>query len=363
MHLEAIRLLNFRNIESAELACGHPRIFLEGPNGQGKTNLLEAVSLFGSLRSFRTSQRHALIRNGENEAAIYAMWNHEQQGQTSALIRMTQKKRSVAIDDQPVARISDFIGRFNSVTMASHDIQIIRGGPSERRRFLDNLLVSTDAVYMQAHQKCQLALAERNKLLKLGKDGAQMKAFDAVWVPSAWTLMQKRAEAISALSQVVADVYKVIAQGKEEPGLVYAPNANIETRSFWEMCVSESLQRDQIVGSTQRGPHRDDLKILINDNPADQQASEGQQRALVLALRFAEMQWILAQTGRQPILLADDILTELDPTRRNQFWKLLGAMPQLQIIATGTQFPESEDREKWQAFEVKEGNYTAMVIQ
>ena len=125
----------------------------------------------------------------------------------------------------------------------------------------------------------------------------------------------------------------------------------------------ESLQRDQIVGSTQRGPHRDDLKILINDNPADQQASEGQQRALVLALRFAEMQWILAQTGRQPILLADDILTELDPTRRNQFWKLLGAMPQLQIIATGTQFPESEDREKWQAFEVKEGNYTAMVIQ
>ena len=360
MRLRSVRLFQFRNVPNAAVSCDHPRVFFEGPNGQGKTNFLESVSFLQSLRSFRIADRSALIGHGLPSASIQASWQHEVQGDTDVSVILEKRSRRVAVDGEPVKRLSSYIGQFPSVMMASQDIQLIRGGPGERRRFLDMVFAGIDPEYLTLFQRFQKTLLERNQLLKRGRSDAELNAFDKVWLPACWELTQYRAQAISGLSGVVETMYSRLAEGAEKPGLHYAPNIQVETLDEWSEVVKNTRERDRALRSTQKGPHRDDLKILLDDHLASAHASEGQQRGLVLALRFAELTWVHQQTGRLPVLLADDILTELDAQRRERFWRLTEDWADLQIIATGTAFPESEDVSQWMRYKVSDGGYKSL---
>ena len=357
MRLRSIRLYRFRNILEATVDCSAKRVFFEGLNGQGKTNLLEAVSFLQSLRSFRISNRAALIQHEHGAGAIQAVWEHDFQGETEVAVTLEKRSRRVAVDGQSVNRLSEFIGQFPSVMMASQDIQLIRGGPAERRRFLDMVLAGTDAEYLYLYQRFQKTLAERNQLLKRGRPDAEIAAFDRIWIPACWELSRYRAKAIEEFDAVVCEAYASLADGKETPSLEYAPSVSLESEAEWTALVEKSKERDRVLGSTQRGPHRDEMRILLDGHLASAHGSEGQQRGLVLALRFAELLWVQKQLGRLPILLADDILPELDPQRRERFWRLTERWKDLQILATGTTFPVSEDIDEWVRFEVSEGEY------
>ena len=357
MRLRSIRLFQFRNVSEATVLCDAPRVFFEGLNGQGKTNLLEAASFLQSLRSFRIADRSALIQNGHSEGAIQSIWEHDDQGETHVSVVLEKRSRRVAIDGQAVNRLSDFIGQFPSVMMASQDIQLIRGGPGERRRFLDMVLAGTDLKYLALYQRFQKTLLERNQLLKRGRSDAELAAFDKIWVPTCWELSRYRSEAIERFNKVVAEVYTDIADGQEVPSLEYQPSVRLESEEAWRDIVEKSKVRDRLLGTTQKGPHRDELRILLDGHLAASHASEGQQRGLVLALRFAELRWVHEQLGRLPVLLADDILSELDPTRRQRFWALIENWRDLQILATGTSFPSSERLADWKRFEVHDGSY------
>ncbi|MGB0373062.1 MAG: DNA replication/repair protein RecF [Opitutales bacterium] len=358
MRLRSLRLFQFRNVANAAIQCDYPRVFFEGLNGQGKTNLLEAVSFLHSLRSFRISDRSILIQKEKETASIQAAWEHDVQGETSVSVVLEKRARRVAVDGEPIKRLSSYIGQFPSVTMASQDIQLIRGGPAERRRFLDMVLAGSSIEYLNTFQRFQKTLLERNQLLKRGRSDAELAAFDKIWVPVSVKLTQERARAIQQLGSVMQDTYGELADGKEVPGLKYVPSVSTDNEAEWAEMVEQSKERDRFLGATQKGPHRDELRLLLDGQLASSHGSEGQQRGLVLALRFAELRWVCEQTGLLPVLLADDILTELDASRRERFWRLSDQWEGLQILATGTEFPKSEKANEWVRYSVDQGTYT-----
>jgi len=351
MRFRNLRLQNFRNIEFAELPLDAPRTFLLGANGQGKSNLLEALGLVTALRSFRTQNAGSLPRKEVGQYALVHQLEHEQYGETEIEIHGGRQRRKLLVDGEPVTRLGDFIGRFPVVPLNSSDFQLLRGSPSERRRFLDLTLSSIDRDYYDALRQYHRGVAERNRLLKNGSSRGEFDAFEAEIATHAAVLFQKRREGVARLSAVLQTVYTGLADADEGPDMVYSPNVEAETASEFAGIFAASRRRDEIMGATQKGPHRDDLNLALKVGGAKEYASDGQQRGLCAALRIAQAALFREALQVAPVLLVDDVLGELDPHRKAGFWK---ACPEgLQIVATGTELPE--DAPEWSVRRVTGG--------
>ena len=221
-----------------------------------------------------------------------------------------------------------------------------------------------DAAYLSALQRYTRAVAERNMLLKQGgRDAAALEAFEHELATHALTLFVKREAGVAELSDLFRAAYaRLVPEGDpsagcraESAGLVYAPDTAVTSREDFAAQLVKNRPRDTLLKSTERGPHRDDLELLLSGQPAKQFASEGQQRCLVIALRLAQAAYFKRQCGITPVLLCDDVLGELDPARRACFWTSLEDEPQ--VIATGTSQPVVAGG--WQVLEVAGGQVTA----
>lgn len=346
-----LRLQNFRNIEFAELRLDAPRTFLLGANGQGKSNLLEALSLVTALRSFRTQNAGSLPRKEVGQYALVHEVEHEQYGKTGIEMQAGREGRKLLVDGEPVTRLGDFIGRFPVVPLSSSDFQFLRGSPSERRRFLDLTLSAIDRHYYDALRHYHRGITERNRLLKQGGSDAEFLAFEAEIAKHAALLFQKRSDGVARLRSVLQAVYSGLADADEGPEMSFNPNVEAEAPSEFADLLAASRKRDEIMGATQKGPHRDDLAIALKVGGAKEYASDGQQRGLCVALRIAQAALFQDALQVAPVLLVDDVLGELDPHRKAGFWK---ACPEdLQIVATGTELPE--DARQWSLRRVAEG--------
>lgn len=346
-----LRLQNFRNIEFAELPLGDVRNFLLGANGQGKSNLLEALGLATALRSFRTQTLAALPRKGFKEYTLAYDLEHDALGATSLEIHTGAGGRSVLIDGEKVTRLVEFIGRFPTVTLCSADLMLLRGSPSERRRFIDLTLSVVNRGYYTALRDFHCGIVERNRLLKNGGSPAELSAFEAEIAPHASEIARYRAEGMATLREVLCRTYDRIAEADEGPELSFRPNVDCSDTESYCRLLHDSRQRDQMIGATQRGPHRDDFNLSLHVGGAREYASDGQQRGLCVALRIAQASFYREQLGLAPVLLADDVLGELDPIRRQGFWR---ACPEdIQVVATGTELPA--DAERWSIYKVMEG--------
>ncbi len=359
MILKKISLQDFRNIRFASIEFKESEAFFVGANGQGKTNLLEAIGYVSALRAFRTNDRRVLIRGGADGAKILYEFDHEVRGASSVVVGLRSSGKEVECDGERVGRFADYIGLFPSVIFASGDIQLIRGAPALRRRFLDLYLSSLDRDYLNVLQVFHKALQERNSLLKTLGDEAQLEAFDAQLIPAGVSLIKKRQAAAVVLNEKLCLFYEALSEGKERAGFVYRANTESDTEESFRSILEGSRRRDQLTGVTQRGPHRDDCLFQLNGKDALTYGSEGQQRGVVLALRFAQLEQCREQTGISPLILADDVLGELDPVRRSYFWETLDS--NAQVFATGTVVPELVGERSWSVFNVCEGNFTAMV--
>lgn len=354
MKITAIGLQHFRNIAGARLEFSGRLQFLVGANGQGKTNLLEAAGFITALRSFRSTDQSSLIRQGEREAAILADLDHELEGESQLKVGFKPGSKQAWLDGQRVTRLADIIGKFPTVAFSSQDQQLVRGSPAGRRRWLDLTLSATDATYLTHLQSYHRALAERNTLLKRGASPAEFEAFESVLAEHGFDLVVRRRDALVQLGAVLTDRYATIADQAEPVGFVYAPQMNLESADALRAKLATNRSRDQIMKSTGNGPHRDDFEFSLRDKAAKEYASEGQQRALVLSLRLAQAAWFRDRTRIEPVLLADDVLGELDPMRRERFW---AAIPESsQVVATGTEHP-GDALGAWQVFEVKDGGF------
>ena len=223
MRIRSLHLQDYRNFVSAHLETDYPAIFIQGANGQGKTNALEAMALIAALRSFRSSNQRALVRWGVPEARVRVEVDHDVQGETELSMTLRGGSKVVTVDGEVVERLTGFLGLFPVVAFSSQDIQILRGNPQGRRQFMDLSFSMVDATYLDALRRYHGALKGRNRLLKDRAGASLLAAFEEVLVPAGALLMQKRMEGLKHFSTELVRAYEAISPREEAPKLEYRP--------------------------------------------------------------------------------------------------------------------------------------------
>lgn len=355
MQITKARFSQFRNIDFCDLSLSGKNHFMLGVNGQGKSNCLEAIGFISALRSFRTQLTKPLFQKNTNEFHLFYELEHERLGVTEVELRIQQKQKILLIDGDPVKRLADFIGLFPVVPLHSGDLMILRGSPSERRRFFDMTLASVDPEYFHSLRMYHKAIQERNQLLKMQSKGQAFDAFEKELAKCAYSLVVKRREGIEHLSQILTSVYEAFSEDRESPVLSYKPDTDLASIDAYEQLFAEQRKKDQIMGSTGRGPHRDDYSISLAIGGAKEYGSDGQQRGLSVALRMAQASLFERKLGIKPVILVDDILGELDPKRKKSFWATCSK--EIQIIASGTEFSVDGASRDWQVWDVNNGHF------
>lgn len=353
MRLRKLTLRHFRNVGFAALEFSGRQQFFVGANGQGKTNLLEAAGFLTALRSFRTTDNTMLVAQGQKTAAIACELEHERFNETHVTLKLTHQGKEIWCDQERIVKLADYLGRFPTVVFSSQDLHLVRGSPAGRRRWFDLTLAAVDAEYFRVLQTFTRALAGRNALLKTGRAAdAELAAFEQTLAPAAAELIARRTAGMAALDAALRRAYGQLTDDGEPAGLSYAPNFPLADAEALLAKLESGRARELQFRTTLVGPQRDDFTFAVKQAAAKDFGSEGQQRSLVLALRLAQAGWFHEKSGVRPVLLADDVLGELDPRRRERFWRAID--PESQVLATGTQLPSAELGE-WQVFEVADG--------
>lgn len=352
MRVRLISLQDFRNIEFLRLEFVGNSQFFVGENGQGKTNILEALAYVTNLRSFRLARDVNLIRHENKGACLYYELEDECFGLDKVYITMNgEGKRRVELNNSRLSKVSEYVGRYPTVVMSCEDMEWLRGVPGSRRQFLDMTLCGVDKSYLEELRGFQKCLAERNALLKGGGEvSGLIEGYEVMMAALGGEICRKRRELVLELNELLGVYYLGMTGLEESPQIRY--EADVE--GDYLDILRKNRDRDRIMKSTQRGPHRDDFIFKHKNRVAKTFASEGQQRALVLALRLAQGKYFEKKLGKKPVLLADDVLGQLDPGKYERFWEMLD--PEMQVIATGTVMPSMVGSGRnWEVFEVREG--------
>lgn len=349
MRITRVRAADFRNLAFADVGLDAPRVFLLGQNGQGKTNLLEAAGLVSALRSFRVTDIEPLIRAGCAEARVRIDVDLGSGGGRAIEATLAKGSRRAKVDGAPVASSADLIPQFPTVVFCSDDLRLVRGSPGNRRRWLDLALSGTDAAYLRQLRAYTRALDSRNALLRSGAaDDAQLDALEHAMAEPATAIAEARAVALAELAPRLREV----CDGAGFPGLAELTHRPDTSPGQLAEAWRSGRRLDRQTETTRHGPHRDDFDILFRGRDAATHASEGQQRLLVLALCLAQLRRADQRASTPPVILADDVLGELDEERRRAFWSAVG--DDHQVIATGT-LPPPEG--SWRVIEVADGAY------
>lgn len=334
MHLARLRLRDFRNYPRLDVAFGPGFHVLLGHNAQGKTNLLEAIYLLATLRSFRGVGGAQMIRHGQKGYFIGA--TVVGQGSREIKIYWSPQQRKVNLDAQPVKRLTDYLGALRAVVFCTEDLQLVKGPGRVRRRFLDLLLAQTHATYLPLLQRYAQALRSRNALLKQRlPDEAALDGFTRELIKLGTEVTRLRHELVPRLSPLARLAHRRIAPEAEDLRLEYLPSIQ---RDF-AVELAQIRSRERTYRMTLLGPHRDELQLLLNDRSAAQFGSEGQKRTLAIALKMAQAEYLTALHGTPPLLLIDDVMGELDAKRRSGLLPLLARSHQAlgQVFMTCTE--------------------------
>jgi DNA replication and repair protein RecF len=320
VHLAHLRLRDFRNYARLDVDFAPGFHLLLGNNAQGKTNVLEAIYLLATLRSFRGVGGAQMVRHSQKGYFVGA--NVVGQGKRDIKIYWSPTERRLVLDSRPVRKLTDYLGVLRVVVFCTEDLQLIKGTSRMRRRFLDLLLSQTHRGYLSLLQRYTLALRSRNALLRQkALDEAALDGFSRELVAAGEQLIQRRRELAPKLSPLVRLAYRRIAHDAEELRLDYQPGVK---RDF-AVELAQSRTRERTYRTTLVGPHRDDVLLTLNDRSAAQYGSEGQKRTLAIALKMAQAEYLAGIHGSPPVLLIDDVMGELDAKRRAGFLPLLDA--------------------------------------
>jgi DNA replication and repair protein RecF len=353
MRLAHLRLRDFRNYARLDVEFAPGLHLLLGDNAQGKTNILEAVYLVATLRSFRGVGGAQMIRHGQKGYFVGAQIIG--QGEHSAKIYWSPAERKLSLDGRPVRKLTEYLGTLRTVVFCTEDLQLVKGPAKSRRRLVDLLLSQTHPTYLPLLQRYTQALRARNALLKQPlPDPAALEGFSRQLVESGEELIRRRHELVPRFSPLARLAYRRIANDAEEFRLEYCPSVK---RDFG-VELAQSRHRERVYRSTIIGPHRDEVQLLLDDRPAAQVGSEGQKRTLAIALKLAQAEYLTGIQGSTPVLLIDDIMGELDRKRRSGLMPLLERAHQSggQVFMTATErsWPEELGR-KAQHWLVKGG--------
>lgn len=318
MQLRQLWLTDFRSYPSAELTFAPGLTALLGANGQGKTNVMEAVGYLATLSSFRGAPNDALVRDGASMAIVRAEGEREGRSLLIEAEITTTGRGRVQVNKQRLTRSRDLLGALRVSVFAPDDLELVKGGPAERRRYLDDTLVSRRPAFDALRTDLDRVLKQRNALLRQagGRVTTEIETTLAVWdsklVEAGEALAAARSDLIAELSPALTEAYNQVAGAPATVDASYdAP--------WRKIGLAEALleaRRDEIRrGVSLVGPHRDDLRLTLNGLPARTHASQGEQRSVSLSLRLSAHRVVTEATGSAPILLLDDVFSELDPDR------------------------------------------------
>jgi DNA replication and repair protein RecF len=354
MHLAHLRLRDFRNYARLDADFSPGFHLLLGDNAQGKTNILEAIYLMATLRSFRGVGGAQMIRHGQK--GYFAGGRAIGQGEHEIKMYWSAQERSLNLDGRPVRKLTDYLGALRTVVFCTEDLQLVKGTARIRRRFVDLLLSQTFSAYLPLLQRYAQALRSRNALLKRPlPDEAALEGFSRELVGAGAEIIRMRRELIPKLSPLARLAYRRVSLGAEELRLEYLPGV----KEDFAVELAQSRRREQSYRATLVGPHRDELQLLLDDRSAAQFGSEGQKRTLAIALKMAQAEYVTGIHGTPPVLLLDDVMGELDAKRRGGLLPLLErarkTSGQVFMTATEENWPQElgKDLQRW---EVRAGN-------
>lgn len=338
MNINSIELGNFRNYVNQKLEFDKCTNILYGNNAQGKTNILEAIFVCGTTKSHKGSKDKELIRIGEDEAHIRMFVEKKSITHRIDVHLKSSKSKGIAIDGIPIKRSSELLGLVNIIFFSPEDLKIVKNGPSERRKFINMELSQLDKVYLNELGEYNKVLAHRNKLLKQINFNSSLKDTLSIWdeqlVKYGIRIIKSRQKFIEDLSELVTEVNEKLTGSREHVKLVYEPDVLPED---FEKKLLEYQEKDLRLCSTNVGPHRDDICFLNDGIDIRKYGSQGQQRTCALSLKLAEIELVKRVTKDNPILLLDDVLSELDRNRQNY---LLDSIDDIQTIVTCTGLEE-----------------------
>jgi DNA replication and repair protein RecF len=358
VHLEQLRLRDFRNYSRLDAVFSPGFHLLLGDNAQGKTNILEAIYLMATSRSFRGVGGAQMVRHGAK--GYFVGGKVVAQGTREIKMYWSAGGRKLSVDSQPVRKLGDFLGVLRVVIFCTEDLQLIKGTARSRRRFVDLLLTQTHQGYLPLLQRYARTLRSRNALLKQRMvDEAALDSFSAELVRCGGEIIKFRRELAPKLSPLARLAYRRISNDAEELRLEYQPSV----RGDFAVELAQSRKRERAYRSTLVGPHRDEYAMLLNERSAAQFGSEGQKRSLAIALKMAQAEYLTGIHGSPPVLLIDDVMGELDVKRRSGLLPLLerAHLSRGQVFMTCTEenWPRElgRDLKRW---EIEAGVLTAI---
>ena len=322
MKVSELRLGDFRNISQAHIEPSDRFNVFEGHNGAGKTNILEAIYVLGSLKSFRASVSHEMVSFGSSQADIRGIIDHSG---TDRVVRVTftHRGRKVSIDGKSVRSLADSLGQLTVVLFAPEDLSITKGSPSGRRRFIDRAVFNRWPASLADTRRYDAVLKQRNALLKQDASRDMISVYDEQLANAAARVLEWRQRYLSMYVPLFVDSLQELSSGELVGTIDY--QSNIEDLSYDGVlaALTEDYSRDRARGSTNRGPHVDDLFTTLNGTSTRSFASQGQHRSFVLAMKIAEIRLLQAELGQSPVLLLDDVSSELDQNRNAQLMQYL----------------------------------------
>jgi DNA replication and repair protein RecF len=313
---------DFRNLEHIDIEPGPRFTVIEGDNGQGKTALLEAVYVLAALKSFRAQRTEELIRHGSELATLHATVEHAGLHRTVD-IELGAKRRRVRVDGKLARSLSESLGQLTVVLFAPEDLAITKSGPHHRRRFLDRAVFNRFPQSLEVMKRYETALKHRNSLLKDGAADALLDVFDAQLATAGVEVLQWRARTLADIVPAFEMAFAEVTAGDHQARLSYVATTPDDEEDLLRHYAARRRE-DRRRGSTSSGPHVDDLLFHFDARDARVVASQGQHRALVLALKVAEIRALNSALGHSPILLLDDVSSELDARRNADLMRYLG---------------------------------------
>ncbi len=342
MKINSVQLQNFRNYTNEEISLGGGITLIYGKNAQGKTNFVESLVVCALTKSPRTSDLRELVKDGA-ETAFVKVEVERKFGKLSVGFSLSKKgEKQFFVNGNPVSKLGEVFGNLVTIYFSPQDLEIVAGSPEVRREFMDGDISQLSGSYYNLLQRYNKILLQRNRLLKFEKDREQLERQIGVWneqlASTAALIVKTRKSFIEKIKEPAKEAMKYISQNRDTLEIEYVGvkgTSSAEIKEEYLKSLKYNLDRDIELGYTTIGPHREDIYFGLNKKDARSFSSQGQKRSIVLALKFAEMEIFEKEMGEPPVLILDDVSSELDAPRQR---KLFEKMNEYQTIITGTQF-------------------------
>ena len=338
MIIKSLELDHFRNYDSLSMTFDSGTNILYGDNAQGKTNILEAIYLSATTKSHKGSKDRDIVNFAAEEAHIRTYIEKDGLENRVDMHLRKNKSKGIAINGQKIKKAADLLGLLNVVFFSPEDLAIIKNGPAERRRFVDMELCQLDSFYLYNLNNYNKIVNQRNKLLKELYFNPGLKDTLSIWDSQLLSygskIIERRMAFVEQLNDIIYDIHRKLSGNKEELRICYEPDVTLEE---YEQKLQAGQERDIRLKQTSTGPHRDDFSFLAGDIDIRKFGSQGQQRTAALSLKLSEIELVKKITKDTPVLLLDDVLSELDSNRQNY---LLNSIGDIQTIITCTGLEE-----------------------